>query len=242
MEEQRYTHMLNCLPEAWAPYDVLLLLYGVERDDSVLWGDFLSWSKRLRQPREVVRSESVNRHDFETFMQQNSLLSLKIAAARLGMTRNSFVSLLVSIENAGGVTFPIRGISSEVVFETILRSIREYFPELRHGIFGGHTNYCVSLHRAINSKFGFEVEPLLCVTSRALGEPTIKFAHDYDCLSGDPVGLQYQVWLNFGKPIYLKPDICSLKLYSEHEADLTPYLMAGRRPEIPEELRHTVQR
>jgi len=228
--------MMNWLKEEFVPYEAIYELFSIQREDEALWGGFRLWANGLRRPREVIRGDFVNRHGFESYLQQNSLLPIKIASARVGMSMDSFNALLGAIESIGMIPYAASGISRQVIPESHLRSLRTIFPELRQGIFGGHSNYCKALHNAIRSNFSIVIEPLFCITSHSIREDPVAYAYDYDCLSGDPVGLKYQVWLDFGKPINLRPDVCSTKLFNERRSELTPFLMADRIPDIPDGL------
>jgi hypothetical protein len=56
--------------------------------------------------------------------------------------------------------------------------------------------------------------------------------------SAQPVGLRYQVWLETGKPVSLRPDVCSLVFYAKNETELRAHVMKGSEPErIDERLR-----
>ena len=52
----------------------------------------------------------------------------------------------------------------------------------------------------------------------------------FDAITLEPVGLRYQVWLETKKPANLRPDVCSLKFYAQHEAELADYVMQGGEP------------
>jgi hypothetical protein len=60
------------------------------------------------------------------------------------------------------------------------------------------------------------------------------FASDFDCITFEPIGLRHQVWLDFGKPINLSPDVCGIHTYARHSRLLRPFLMAGEEPAVPQ--------
>lgn len=233
-----FKYMLGCLKDEWVPLDVIKSLFGVKDDDELLWNHFVTWARQLPTPREVLQSSPIriSRHAFESYLRYNQILPLKQAAARLGMKESSFAQLLPILEDKMLIIMNHIHFSSQFVPESWLRGFHTTFPDLRHSIFSTHSDYCAQLHVAIKKNVEFDVEPILCETSVALKQEPPDYAYEYDCLTDAPIGLRYQVWLNFGKPISLRPDACSLKLYSEHEDILRSYVFGGRIPEIPDSL------
>jgi hypothetical protein len=229
--------MLIQLQKEWAPFDVIDLLYGIKKEEKLL-GGFRAWSSRLRRPKEVERSDSINRWSFEAYLQQSGLLSVKMAAGRLGMTKESFEEVLAKLEERNSIADKMVKISDQVVPESLVRSFHELFPDVRFKVFGNHSSYCKTLHQAIEKELKIEAQSIHCVTSEALGDDPSDFAYQFDCLTGDPIGLRYQVWLDFGKPFFLSPDACSLKLYEKNERYLKKFVLAGRLPEVPPGLKH----
>jgi len=62
------------------------------------------------------------------------------------------------------------------------------------------------------------------------------YARDWDAITLEPVSLQYQVWLDLGKPINLRPDCCSTLFYAQERDVLHDYVMGTGEPDIPPEL------
>lgn len=235
--DTQYNFMMKWLPQEWVPFEVIELLHGTKRDDAQLWGAFQAWSLRLRRPREVLRPSEVNRHTFESYLQQSRLLPEKTAAVRVGMSIDSFQNVLATLDEKGIIVVNTRDFSQQVVTESLIREFHNIFPALQNRTFGDHDDFCSRLHAAINDDLGIQVEPVYCETSEALGQEPADFAYDYDCFTGKPIGLRYQVWLDFKKPINLRPDACSMKLYVEKEDQLKPLVFAGRVPDVPDGLR-----
>lgn len=234
--EDRFRLMMRWLPFEWVTSEVIDLLFGIRQEDELLWGSFRAWATRLRRSREVLRPGMVNRHAFESYLQHAQLLSVRQAGARLGMSESSFVDLLTALEERGLSSMSI-GHSPQVVSEGLVRGVHDLFPALHHRIFSNHDDYCTRLHAEIKQTLSLDIEAVFCETSVALGKEPPDHAHDYDCLTGAPIGLRYQVWLDFKKPINLRPDVCSLKLYAEQEDLLRDRVMSGSVPEIPDALR-----
>jgi len=234
----RYAFMKKWLPKEWVPFEVIENLHGIQiKNDEQLKGSFQAWALQLRRKTEVLRQEEVSRHAFESFLQNSGLVPEKSAAMRLGMVVESFREVLGALEDRRLLPLNGRNYSQQVVAESLIRAFRDFFPKFKYRFFSNHSDYCRGLHKAISNDLHIKVTPAYCVTSEALGDDPADYASEIDCFTGDPVGLRYQVWLDFKKPIYLSPDVCSLKFYNEHESSLKSFVFGGREPEIPETLR-----
>jgi hypothetical protein len=233
-----YELMMKYLPLEWVTDNVIEKLYGIKMPDDKLFGTFQSWSSRLKSRRNVLRPGEVNRHAFESYLQYSHLMPIKIAAARLGMSADSLREIIDLMDSRNIIVLNTRDFSEQLVYETLIREFNTYFPGLQNRIFNDHNDYCRRLQEAVSSELDVTIEPMYCVFSEFLKENPPDFAYDYDCLTGEPVGLRYQVWLNFNKPIYLRPDICSLKTYIDHKEELRPLVFSGKEPEIPDSLSH----
>jgi hypothetical protein len=204
--------------------------YGLQ-PDSALMGAFRAWAARYRR-REAAEKPSgeVHRHAIETFFQTERLLPMRWAAARVGMTQRSLEEVLTQIR--ADDPFLPKGPSEQLIPEQLLGNLSSYFPALRNRLFSDHHDFCRELHEAILTTMGLDVEALHCVTAKALGEPDPDYVHDVDAITLEPMGLRYQVWLDFKKPMSLRPDACSLLLYARERPLLSPYLF-GSEPQIP---------
>jgi len=240
----QHVYMMMWLPRKWVPFDVIKQLYNIDLAIDKNLKNFLEWSLENRKSREIIKPtrNEVNRHALETFLQRSELLPIKIAAAHLGMTNNSFIELLDVIKDGGLISLKTEHYSPQVVSESFIRTLPSLLPNLKHKVFGDHDNYCKNLHLAIKKNLGLKVEGLYCITSQSLGEKPADYAYEFDCITGDPVGLRYSVWLDFKKPLYLRPDVCSQKFYLENKKILKRYLFLGKEPEIAKELREAVSR
>ena len=106
--DERYAYMMMWLPEKWVPHAVIELLCGIQQDDERLWGHFRSWGLRARRPRVVQRPGEVYRHAFETYLQQEQLLPMRVAAARLGMSEASFDEVVARLDGADRLGMQIK--------------------------------------------------------------------------------------------------------------------------------------
>jgi hypothetical protein len=222
----------------WCSHELILELYGLDLvRDQALQGALLSWGERLKRPgNETVRPGRIHRHHLETFFQIRKLLPLKLAAVRLGMDADSLVRVEEALKERG---FYLRSaLSDQLVMEPQLREITQFLPSLSSRIFSNHSSFCLRLHEAIAQELNFKVGALRCVTSLALGEEPPQYADEFDAITLEPIGVQYQVWLDFQKPMHLKPDCCATKTYVENQELLRGYLFAGEQPELPAGLIH----
>lgn len=230
---------LQALTNPWSSYGLVQELYDLDltRDEALL-GALRSWAARRNKPAvEVVKPNLVHRHHLETFLQVMKLRPMKLAAAMLGMETASLRQVEEALKPQGFyVTSPL---SEQLAEEPRLREITRFFSSLADRAFPDHDAFCRRLHEAIAQETGIQVRELRCVTSQALHEQPPQYAHEFDVLTLEPIGLKYQVWLDFsGKPAFLKPDCCATKTYAEDQALLGKYLLAGEQPELPSALAH----
>jgi DNA-binding Lrp family transcriptional regulator len=226
---------LSALSSKWCSAELLHGLLGIDlAADTRLMGTFRVWSDRFLGEPVVERSTGTerlfDRHAFETFLQQNGLVSHKWAAAQLGLHRETLAQVVDRLEGRGIVPGLGSEVSGQLVRERGAASLYRLFPALRHKVFASHSSMCRALHDAIGKELKIEVEPLVCVTSAILDPSEPDLADAFDAITLDPVGLRYQVWLETKKPVNLRPDVCSLKLYAKHEDALRAHVVKGSEP------------
>jgi hypothetical protein len=221
---------LSELRERFSSHELIDALYGfgaVPAED--VMGRYRAWWRRLRG---VVgeREDRIDRFWLETFFQRTKLLPRKWAAARLGMTERSFEEVLDRLDLEGVVARTEVEPLSFLVNESQIRVFHELFEATRMRLFSSHDDRCRRIHEAIRIAYGVEVEVLHDVTSQALGEDPPQIAYEFDAITGDPVTMAYEVWLDLGKPMSLRPDCCSLKLYVAERDELRPVAFSGVEP------------
>lgn len=233
--EELFLQRLEALRRPWCRADLVAELLGVDlTSDARLSFALRSWSNRFQNNTEVERASGrgpeINRHALETFLAQNGLISWKWAGVYLGMSEET-LSKVVELLEGKGVSPQLRSlVSDQLVRQREAAQLYRAFPSLRSRNFSDHSRMCRALHQAIEADLRVQVAPLTCVTSKILdAEPDIAAA--FDAITFEPVGLRYQVWLDTNKPVNLRPDVCSLKLYAQNEDDLRAYLMRGAAPE-----------
>ncbi|WP_437671984.1 hypothetical protein [Sorangium sp. So ce131] len=225
-QHQRLAELQN----RFCSYELIDALYGlgaVPADD--VMGRYRAWWRRLRG---VIGEHEgrIDRFWLETFFQRNKLLPRKWAAARLGMTERSFEDVLGRLDLEGVVTRTEVEPLSVLVNEPQIRIFHELFEATQMRIFTSHDDRCRRVHEAIRAAYDIEVEVLHDVTSQALGEAPLKIAYEFDAITGDPVSMAYEVWLDLKKPMSLRPDCCSLKLYVASRDELQPLAFSGVEP------------
>lgn len=218
------------LQEPLSSHELIDALYGlgaVPAED--VMGRYRAWWRRLRG---VVgeREDRINRFWLETFFQRTKLLPRKWAAARLGMTEPSFEEVLDRLDLEGVVVRTEVEPLSVLVNEPQIRVFHDLFEATRMRLFSSHDDRCRQIHQAIRIAYDIEVTALHDVTSQALGEEPPKIAYEFDAITGDPVSIAYEVWLDVGKPMSLRPDCCSLKLYAAERDELRPVAFSGVEP------------
>jgi len=226
-EEEARFHQLQ---QSWCPAKLIEEIYGLDLRSGKLRDYFERQSSLLKRP-EILRDTQVHRYHFETTLQANQLVPRKWAAAKLGMTEASFRTMYSYLETNGLLsTFHI---IPELINKYFDDEITQLFNELRFTTFANHTAFCTKIHEALSSRFGLKIEPLYCVTSEVLKEQPCDFAQVFDCITLNPVGMKYKVWLDFKKPMNLRPDYCSTLFYAQERVALEPFLAGTEKPPIP---------
>jgi len=234
-EERRFA----LLQTEWCDFRYINELYGLDlRKEHRFQKHFQAWAQQRKG--EAVRSdETVHRYRFETFLQTQKLLTRKWGALRLGMKPASLDLLLNSLNDRGLVFsyYPSEE-RNQFVGEKIDYDVLGLIDEFRFRTFTNHNNFCFRMHQAIEQNFGIKVEPEFDITCQFLtnDEKEWDYAHDWDAITLDAVSLEFQVWLDLGKPMNLRPDCCSKLFYVRERDRLKDYVVGTGEPDIPSEL------
>jgi hypothetical protein len=221
---------IRVLQEDWDEA-MLHTIYGLELGDEDFMIDLVRWGRLLKRPRDVRRNGSLSRIALETYLSQRKLRPRRWAATRLGMTPPSLDEVL------DGETAEM--LPREVLFGRSLvaanldQILIQVLPALQSRIFGDHNDFCKRLHPALGG-VGIVVKPMYCVTSKELDPADPDYSYEYCMITDDPIGLRYNVWLDFKKPMNLAPDTCSTKAYFDpgRHPLLSPFVM-GSEPQRP---------
>ena len=210
--------------------------YGLDLSDQALSREFNGWVQGFRRV-DGLTGDKVDRYALESFLQHSRMMPLKLAAAHLGMDLATFRKVLAFLRGDFLIPPYPEASNEQLIAEDTVKNIHKCFPELAFTIFGSHSGFCRSVHKQLTERFGVIIKPLLCVTSEAIGgeEPDLAIMFDYITL--EPMGVRYQVALNFGKPMNLYPDSCSMKFYFEEERLFSKVLLGGVEPRRPRGLR-----
>jgi len=182
----------------------------------------------------------IDRHELETFFQLNDVRPRKWAAIELAMSQDSLDQILDALVGAVLPIQPVSSISRQLIDNKTINDLYKWFPRLRHKTFSSHSSMCKALHEAIHQEYAIDVEVLYCTTSSIIEPDEPDLAMYFDAITLEPVGLRYEIWLDFRKPVNLKPDCCSLKFYARERSVLQPFVYKGNDPEaIPETLLKT---
>ncbi len=234
-EERRFLLLQN----EWCDERFIHELFGLDLPKEPKFvKHFRAWVEQRKG--DAIRDDgAIHRYRFETFLQTQKLLTRKWGALRLGMKPESLDALLNQLNEMGliFVYYPSEE-RNQFVGEKIADDILGLIDEFRFRTFTSHNNFCWRMHEAIEKTFGLKVEPEFDVTSQFLTSDKKEwdYAHDWDAITLAPVSLQFQVWLDLGKPMNLRADCCS-KFFYVWERDLLKDYVAGTgEPDIPPEL------
>jgi len=236
----------SLLQNEWCGFQFIHELYGVDlsRENRFL-RHFRAWAEQ-RGRAEAVRGErEIHRYRFETFLQTQKLLPKKWGAIRLGMKVESLDQVLAKMSDLGLVFayYPSEE-PNQFVGEKLDHDLLEVFDDFRFRTFSDHNDFCHRLHQAIEQKYGITIRPEFDVTTQFLSNDQRHwdYAHDWDAINIAPVSLQFQVWLDLGKPMNLRPDCCSTLFYVHERELLKDYVVGTSEPYIPSELIAAVSR
>jgi len=223
--------------------------YGIEglAGNADLTADMAKYRETLPKP-PVCGPGRFDRYVIEGFLQTRKLLPKKWEAARLGMKP---AMLETVIARRLDLPTPLR---KEYVFygclidEELGDDLIRVLPGLRFRTFSHHESFCERLHDALRTSLGISEQDmrdakLWCATDQALGaqgDYPRRYAQYFDCLTCQPLSTAHQVWLDFGKPLFLSPDRCSKLFYVRHEEQLAPYAAGRGEPEGLERYREAL--
>ncbi len=234
-EERRFA----TLQSEWCDQRLIQELYGIDLNrEAKFFKHFKIWVEQ-RKGRAINDAGAIHRYRFETFLQSTRLLTKKWGAIRLGMSADSLDALLTKMDATGLVfSYYPSNESHALVGEKIDHDLLEVFEEFRFRTFSSHDDFCRRLHGAIEGQYGLKVEPEFDFTSKKLSGDKDQwcYGHDWDAISLEPVGLQYQVWLDLGKPMNLRPDCVSSFFYAKERERLKDHVAGSTEPDLSQEL------
>lgn len=234
-DEETRVALLKSRP-ACVPADFVWDYYGV-RIEGELATFFGKWKSGVKGSGRC--SAGVDRVLFELFCQQQRMLSYKWMGARLGMTEASVREILQKKQDVSLAV--VYEYFDQLVLDSFKDDLLHAMQSIRFRTFGSHSDFCRRLHKAIDEELGIIVQPLMCATSEALHEEPVLYAHDFDCITLEPLSVKHSIWLNFGKPMSLPPDRSSKLFVARNQEALKSALAGMGTPENLELYEHAAQ-
>ena len=190
--------------------------------------DFDAWL--ARSPRRISWDEErPSRFLLEAFFQDQRVQPKKWVACQLGMKVESFDRIMQKITNLG--LRPRRyEIYPGLISTSFGKDLDAHLPRMKFRTFGDDNSYCELLHDDLKKELEVEIEPELCATSTQLDENPRWFARTFDNLTLEPLSIRHQMFLDFGKPLYLKSDVCSKLFYVQNRRDLLQFHAGSTEP------------
>lgn len=212
------------------PRTLFLEWYGVDLwEDPSLKAQFKIWAARLPKGEGVVGDNDVDRWTFELFCQDRECVPISEAAAQFAMSTKDFESVLVAMSDAQFIEpLPEKGKVPRVCPESLLRILPKLLPTFSRKTYASQSSYTLEFHAAISRDLPeLQIKLLRCVASELFNEDPVETASERDIITLEPIGLGYQIWLEFNKPLSLKPDACSVKTYAQFDSLLKDVAMGG---------------
>jgi hypothetical protein len=219
-----YLENFNALLSEFVAPDFFKRFYGIDPDSKEV-SDFIAWAPRntKRQPQD---GRCINRVAWELYTNAYSVLPLRWAAARLGMTEESLSGLLAAIDEKGLTPRRYRtGLLVDV--EALRTDMLRSFPSLRGKLFRNHSAFCRALQEAAKCDVGVTINLLPCKTSQLLHDQPEAISYCFDCITLEPLSIEHSTWLATAKPRSLEPDRCSRLTYCRYCDVLREHLMTS---------------
>ena len=220
--------------------DTFQSIYGIDlwRSDSEVAGMFRVWAGINAKGKQVLFQDGVDRWSFEFFLQQSHMLPLKNASIKFAMFESDFLEVISRLCDNSLIPSSLRfGQIPGLYPSSLIDGLPRLFPAMRTRFFTSNSDFIRSFHAQIADDLGFNVNTVYSDLSRQLNESPLEAAYEYDVLTREAMGVSRQVWLDFKKPLALKPDACSLLTYVKHKDILAKYCPAP--PTEAEEARIT---
>ncbi len=195
-------------PLSWASEKYGIPLRRTDR----LNGRFRKWALRFGKRKDVMTPTQIDRFEFELFLQFFKLVPIKFAAIQLGMSEKSFGEVVRLMQGNDELSYHMDLDDSNVIDGGVVENLVRFFPGLEKNVYGSQPDFCKALHQEIRNEYDLDVDPVFCETSELIDESP-EYAYEYDALTSKPVSIKYQLWMDLGKPISLKPDACSILTY-----------------------------
>lgn len=220
MTKEEVMNRLASIKERMCDQQTFIRLYGInlwERTSEAA-GVFKVWNDRRSNKSQVLLENKVDRWAFELFLQQEHLLPLKNASIHFAMSEDDFKNVISCMCDNSMIASSLReGIVPGLYPTSWLEDLYKKLPSLKMRFFYSETQFILLFHEAISKDLGIKVETIYSEASKMLKDVNFVTANEFDVITDEPMGNNYQVWLDFKKPLALKPDACSLVTYINYE-------------------------
>ncbi len=215
--------------------DLVKEVYGVDLSEkSSLVVQFKLWAGRYDKDLTVI-GDDVDRWMFQLFLQDREWVPSTIAAPQLGLKKDDFENVLGKMKEKSFISeVEHGGLFPSVYSKNFINDLPERLPSFPRQIWASRSSHVRAFHTALEKDLGFEVSLLLCSASIRFGDPDPEVSIEQDIITNEPIGLKYQDWMNFGQPIALKPDACSIFTLAQHAEVLAHYRMSKGKDELLE--------
>lgn len=200
--------------------------YGIDLDKNMhLLAQYRIWVEGYRKDFEKVLSfeaqKLIHRNLLELFFQYRELVPIKYAAISLAMNPEDLERVLNKACEKEYITESERNGDFNGVFRLSTLKFWKRFKSLQHRIFLDHDNFIDHFYSAIKTELGINdmTPPIKCFAASSISQNDC--AITFDSITGQPLGLRFQEFLNIPKPIQLAPDVCSIKTYKDNESFLS---------------------
>ena len=226
---------LSQLQNACCDRSTFLSIYGLD-----LWspasearGLFQAWARRLpRKPTVILSPDQINRWLFERFLQQEHYLPTRNAAIKFALTETDFIRVVDAMCEKGLLPYSASFAKDMGLFETsLVDNLHHHFPAMKFRFFNSQSAFVTALHGVFRRELGIELTTVYSACSKKLHEEPPEVAYEYDIITGEPMGIGHQVWLDFHKPLVLKPDACSECTFDRYRAELQRWAFQPARAE-----------
>lgn len=175
----------------------------------------------------------INRASIEVYLDKYKLVPVVTAAARNGMTLQSYLETLLFLKEQGDPNLISFNENTVFVNEDYSKKLYSFLPTGKSiSIFSDHNSSCRYLHKTLR-KLGLHPKATYCETSIILKKDEPDFSFDLDIFTRKPIGLRYKVDLGLNKPIFALPDACSWNFYIRNEDVLIGFVLFEVTPKIP---------
>ena len=213
---------LSQLKTQFCDKETFLQIYNMDlwSRDSEAAGLFRVWADSLARKPKVLFPDKIDRWAFERFLQIEQYLPTRNAAMRFAMSEIDFTNAVDLMCEKGMLPSYTSKYKELRLFPiSILDNLADHFKDMRFKFYNSQTEFINGFHNVIRKELELDITTIYSECSKSLNETPIEVAYEFDIITDEPMGIAHQVWLDFNKPLALKPDACSettLNTYREY--------------------------